>query len=137
MTSFSAVPGLAVPGRAQPGDAGESSSPSGSYLYYGFGWGVLYYLDYVDLATSETLRAVPGNYYSMLAVSSRAGLTDPPPDGRWQSGSEMELGRITFSRPAVTVLHAARAHNSRLQARLARGEKIADLEALIARGEKV
>jgi hypothetical protein len=132
MTSFSSVPGQAIPGRTLPGEPAQSGAPAG-YLYLGYGWGVLYYLDYVDLVTSETLRAVTGNSYSMQAVSSRAGLTDPPPDGRWQGEVEM----MTSFRPGTRELAAARAHNARLHVRLARGERIADLEALIAQGEEI
>ena len=53
----------------------------GFFLYQG--QFPVYYLDYIDSTTNRTLSAVPGNAYAMYAVSSRAGLTVPPPDGRW------------------------------------------------------
>ncbi len=52
-----------------------------TYPYYGHL--TLYYLDYLDLVTQQTLVAAPGQSYAMTPVNSRAGLTVPPPDGRW------------------------------------------------------
>jgi hypothetical protein len=46
-----------------------------------------YYLDYIDLATQQTLAAAPGGSYAMMAVNSRPGLTIPPPDGEWAIGT--------------------------------------------------
>jgi hypothetical protein len=43
----------------------------------------VYYLDYLDGTTRDTLYAVPGNYYLMLVATTRAGLTVPPDDGNW------------------------------------------------------
>jgi hypothetical protein len=54
-----------------------------TYPYYGHL--TLYYLDYLDLVTQQTLVAAPGGSYAMTPVNSRAGLTVPPPDGRWVS----------------------------------------------------
>lgn len=41
------------------------------------------YLDYLDMATGQTLAPVPGNSYLMTPVNSRAGLTVPPPQRPW------------------------------------------------------
>lgn len=61
----------------------SSTGPIGPFTYPYLGNMTLDYLDYVDLLTSQTLVAVPGGSYIMLAVNSRAGLTVPPPDNLW------------------------------------------------------
>ena len=136
--AFSAVLGVAVPGTAQPGNAGTGTQPPGTgWLYIG-PW-ALTYLDYVDLITSRTLTVTPGVSYSMRVANSRAGLTIPPPDNRWQaSGDEdlflfrpLELAEV----PSYAAqLHAARSHNSARHARLARGEKTARLPIPVKAG---
>jgi hypothetical protein len=67
-----------------------------TYPYYGHL--TLYYLDYLDLVTQQTLVASPGQSYAMTPVNSRAGLTVPPPDGRWVSAGFGPL----FLRPRFT-----------------------------------
>jgi hypothetical protein len=67
----------------------------------------LYYLDYLDLVTWHTLFVVPGGFYTMLAVSSRAGLTVPPPDGRWDTGAGAQF-RVVFRPLSAAELRAAR-----------------------------
>lgn len=93
---FSATPGAAVPGMAQPGRAQQFPYPL--YLYAG-PWPLLY-LDYLDTLTGHTLAVVPGGYYSMTAVNSRAGLTVPPSDGRWDIGAGAQFRVIFRARPA-------------------------------------
>ena len=124
---FSWVPGMAVPGMAQPASDGTGTPPpppSPSWQYIG-PW-PLSYLDYIDLVTSRTLSVTPGGQYAMRAVNSRAGLTIPPPDNRWQGDGDedlflfrpLELAEV----PSYAVqLHAARAHNAARHARIARG----------------
>jgi hypothetical protein len=79
------------------------------------------YPDYVDSRISEILSVVPGQAYTMYPVSNRAGLTEPPPDGRWQGGSG-GLGDEVIRVHYVDALAAVRAHNAALHARIARGE---------------
>lgn len=93
---FSSVPGMAVPGMIQPALAEHPSA--GTWLYGG--QGVLDYLDYIDNSTGHTLVATPGGYYTMMAVNSRAGLTVPPPDGRWDIRT-VESDKVTKPSPAV------------------------------------
>ena len=134
--SFSAVPRRAVPGHFT---IGGFSGPSGSSYYQYIGHPVLSYLDYVDTVISQLLTAHPGNIYAMLPVNNRAGLTDPPPDGRWgiPSGAEFEFEVIfpwhiePSPPPEVLALDAlddtqdmlarARLRNANLQAVAARG----------------
>ena len=75
----SSVPGMAVPGLAVPGRDGTGTGAQFQYL----GHVQAYYLDYLDTLTGKTLSAVPGGFYSMVPVNSRAGLTIPPPDHSW------------------------------------------------------
>ena len=77
---FSSVPAVAVPGRFT---IGGFTGPAGPSYYLYAGHLVLYYLDYLNPALDQTLVAHPGQIYTMLPVNSRAGLTIPPPDGRW------------------------------------------------------
>ncbi len=73
------------------------------------------YPDYVDAATFRMLSCSPGNSYGMYVVSFRAGLTDPPPDGRWKG--ETGLGdEVIFVRSYDKALAIARALNAELQA---------------------
>jgi hypothetical protein len=78
--AFTSVPGQLVPGMGQPALI-ANEPPATTYPYYGHV--VLYYLDYLDVVTEETLVARPGGSYLMTPVNSRHGLTVPPPDGRW------------------------------------------------------
>jgi len=73
----SSVPGMSVPGMAVPGLDGTSG---GAGLFQYLGHVQAYYL---DVLTQKTLSAVPGGFYSMVPVDSRAGLTVPPPDHSW------------------------------------------------------
>jgi hypothetical protein len=73
------------------------------------------YPDYVDNSTLEMLSCVPGQSYGMYVVSFRAGLTDPPPDGRWLGESPLP-DEIIFVRTYREALAVARAHNAVLQA---------------------
>ena len=79
----SSVPGMMVPGMAQPGNDGQSTQ--GAYQY--IGQLACFYLDYLDVATGRTLAPVPGNYYTMVVASGRAGLTVPPPGRPWNPGN--------------------------------------------------
>lgn len=85
---FTSVPGQSVPGMGQPALIAVEP-PATTYKYYGHM--VLYYLDYLDVTTQVVLVAVPGNSYLMQAVNSRAGLTVPPPDGRWNPSTVRDL----------------------------------------------
>lgn len=100
LSSQSAVPGAAVPGMAVPGLDGKGG---GTALYPYYGQVPLDYLDYVDASSGHTLVATPGGSYLMLVVNSRAGLTVPPPDGRWTLGGMMMGARA----PLAAVLSAA------------------------------
>lgn len=128
LTSIDAVPGIGVPGIFPPGGLGIPGAQVQSYLYAGHL--VLYYLDYIDSQTEKTLQASPGNSYAMFPVSSRAGLGEPPPDGRWGTPSAPSYDEILTGRAAAAsaMMAAARAHNASLQARMARGEKISPHE---------
>ena len=112
---FSAVPGAAVPGMAQPGRDQQFSYPL--YLYAG-PW-PLTYLDYLDTVTGHTLTVAPGGFYSMAAVNSRAGLTVPPPDSRWDTGPGA-MFRVVRTRPAS----AAEARAARERALIAHGHYV-------------
>ena len=134
LRGFSSVPGQQVPGQFDPAFLTALPLPGPVYHNY-YGHYVLYYLDYADQITGKTLVAVPGGSYSMTAANSRAGLTVPPPDNRWDTPGLNYFLRRTNE--AAVTLARGRAHNADLQARLARGEKIADLEARLARGESL
>jgi hypothetical protein len=83
--SFSSVPGRAVPGNVQPGQPGLSAFGP---LYQYTGQLACTYLDYLDLATGDTLSPVPGNFYAMAEASGRnASLTVPPPGRPWNPGN--------------------------------------------------
>ena len=83
------------------------------YGAYPYQWDVtLYYLDYLDLETGNTLTAVPGNSYDMLIVN-RVGLSIPPADGRWDPPGEM--GRYALLLARMQLL-AGRAQNAALHA---------------------
>ena len=66
-------------------DGTGTSTPGGPYQY--IGQLACFYLDYLDTATGHTLAPVPGGYYTMIAVNSRAGLTVPPPGRPWNPGN--------------------------------------------------
>ena len=89
---YTSVPGMAVPGMACPGMVGTGTTPL--FIYLGHVPGC--YLDYLDTTTSRTLVAVPGMWYSMLAVNSRHGLTVPPPDNCWLTGTNKFAPRIVL-----------------------------------------
>jgi hypothetical protein len=72
------------------------------------------YPDYVDANTQEILSCLPQHSYRMYIVGFRAGLTDPPSDGRWQ-GVPGIGDEIIFIR-RHDILAIARAHNATLQA---------------------
>jgi hypothetical protein len=126
MTNTS-VPGYAEPGFLRPGYIGASSNvtyatsalagigtiTASSILssYHYVGHLTVYYLDYIDQLTGKTLACTPGNFYTMLPVSNRAGLGEPPPDGRWGTPSAPAY-EISFD----DVTAKARAHNASLQA---------------------
>jgi hypothetical protein len=110
---YSSVPGMAVPGMACPGMCGTGSYPL--YIYLGQVPGL--YWDYVDTTTQEILSAFPGLWYTMYAVSNRAGLTVPPPDARWRSSAAGFTPQVVFF-PHIA-LAQARAVNVALQAHLA------------------
>lgn len=112
----SSIPGMSVPGMAVPALDGSPGSASGPFEYIG-PW-PLYYLDYVDVITRETLSVVPGGSYTMIPVNSRAGLTVPPPDHRWLPAGEsfgLHVVRLHYG----VVLAAGRAHTAGLHARFA------------------
>jgi len=110
----SAVPGMSVPGMAVPAlDGGPSTSGGFEYI----GPYPLFYLDYLDAFTQETLSVVPGGSYSMMAVNSRAGLTVPPPDHRWLGAGGMFMLRAPVDYRLL--LAAGRAHTAALHARFA------------------
>lgn len=78
------------------------------------------YCDYTDIVTGRTLTAVPGGTYSMVAASTRAGLTVPPP------GHSPQAGRFSLrpEEPPESYAEAmarARAHTARRHALLAAG----------------
>jgi hypothetical protein len=88
-----AVPGLAVPGLdGLPGGAGPFQ-----YL----GHVPAYYLDYLDVLTGKTLSVVPGGFYSMIPVNSRAGLTVPPPDHSWNPPDMFSYRIVLRPRPLM------------------------------------
>lgn len=107
----SSVPGMAVPGMAVPGLDGTSG------IYQFTGPYPLFYLDYLDAITQETLSVVPGGSYTMLAVNSRAGLTVPPPDNRWLGGGG-GFG-AHFAVHYHVAMAAARVHTAALHASFA------------------
>ena len=90
----SSVPGMAVPGLAVPGLDGTSGGPPGPFLYLGHV--PAFYLDYLDSLTQETLSVIPGGSYLMTPVNSRAGLTVPPPDDCWLTGTNKFAPRIVL-----------------------------------------
>lgn len=126
---FSSVPGLSVPGQLVPGFLGENPLPA-DYQYLGHY--VLYYLDYTDVNTLTTLAVTPGNAYAMQVAATRAGLSDPPPDGRWNTPSAPSYDEIEMrvypdpisAEEASEMLLRARKHSSERNMRLARGEKM-------------
>lgn len=137
---MSTYPGsYAVPGSMQPGSIwpGDALGAGGEEFTIFTGNVPLTYLQYLDLQTGHTLVVQPGHEYAVTPASGYPyPLAVPPGDGRWQGGGGDEMMMATF-RPAAEVLAAGRAHNARLHARLARGEKIADLVARIERGEEI
>jgi hypothetical protein len=106
---------MSVPGMAVPGLDGGPSATSGPYEYIG-PW-PLYYLDYVDVITRETLQVMPGGFYTMIPVNSRAGLTVPPPDHRWLPAAESF--QLRFAVHYHVTMAAGRAHTAALHARFA------------------
>lgn len=86
--AFTSVPGQLVPGMGQPALIANEPVIT-SFRYYGHM--ILYYLDYLDVATGHTLVALPGGSYLMTPVNSRQGLGLPPPDGRWNPGTVRDL----------------------------------------------
>ena len=120
-----AIPGMAVPGVAIPGSTGTGISVV-TYLYLGHVPAT--YLDYLDVITGLTLTVAPGGSYAMIPVNSRAGLTVPPPDNCWLTGSNHFAPRIMHLAAAedgAVQLARARAHSARLHAQWARGERAA------------
>jgi hypothetical protein len=85
------------------------------YGYLFTGHYSLYYLDYIDLNTLETLFAVPGLSYSMTPVN-HGGLSVPPADGRWLGGSPGPGDEVIRTRTYAEMLAAGRAHNAAMQA---------------------
>ena len=112
------MPGIFFPGQSQPGENGVI--PSGFTTYLFLGHYSLYYLDYTDGETFWTLYAVPGNWYAINLANGRAGLSVPPPDGRWQGGSPGLGDEVIFVRRYAEDLFAARAQNASLHAANAR-----------------
>jgi hypothetical protein len=95
------------------------------FLYLFTGHYAVYYLDYIDINTDQVLSCIPGNSYNMEVASGReTGLSIPPADGRWFGypglGDEVVFIRVV---PHAQMLAEARALNSDMQARLARGIK--------------
>jgi len=82
LPSFNAVPGFMSPGMLFPG---EPVNLGVRYAYAGNT--PLWYLDYLDADTRATLYATPGGNYRILIANTRAGLTIPPDDGRWLTGT--------------------------------------------------
>jgi hypothetical protein len=126
---FSSVPAQSVPGQLVPGFLNQQAQPA-DYQYIGSY--LLYYLDYIDVNTLTTLTASPGNAYAMQVAASRAGLGDPPPDGRWGTPSAPSYDSIEMrvypdpisAEEASEMLLRARKHSSERNMRLARGEKM-------------
>lgn len=133
---YSSVPGMAAPGLAQPGKDGTGTTQPWLYI----GHLPVAYRDYLDATTGRTLSVYPGNWYSMVAVNSRAGLSVPPPDNCWLTAANRFAPRIALlpapapevlPPPEVLALDAlyeptdwltrARIRNANLQAVLARG----------------
>jgi hypothetical protein len=96
----SSVPGLGVPGMAVPGLDGTGAGAQYQYL----GHVQAYYLDYLDVLTQKTLSAVPGGFYSMVPVNSRAGLTVPPPDHSWNPPATFSYRIVLHPRLVVAEL---------------------------------
>lgn len=127
LNNIDAVPGIASPGFFSPGNLGHPGQDTESFQYIGHL--ILQYLDYVDTLTARTLQANPGGSYGMLPSSSRAGLSDPPPDGRWgtPSAPSYDIAIDTgneVARVMSVMLADARALNAALQAEMAQGGKI-------------
>ena len=97
------------------GPLGFSGAVSAQNLFVFIGHYAVSYPDYVDVNTVRMLSCVPHGTYNMYVVSFRAGLTDPPPDGRWQ-GVPGIGDEIVFVRHYDDALAVARAHNATLQA---------------------
>jgi hypothetical protein len=74
----------------------------------------VYYLDYLDVLTQETLAVVPGGSYTMTPVNSRAGLTVPPPDNCWLTATNRFAPRLILHH--AVMLAAARTHAATVQA---------------------
>ena len=74
---FTATPGAMLPGAIWPGN------PFPFVPFRFTGHYPVYYLDYLDGTTRETLYAQPGGSYFILVANTRLGLTVPPDDGRW------------------------------------------------------
>ena len=126
---FSSVPGQTVPGMIDAARVGGATTTAGTAILTGagtltaaavlaqyqfYGKVPLGYFDYVDTSTSEMLLVVPGGSYSMAVVTNRAGMTVPPPDGRWTLGGGMMLRR-----PRVKTMAEVRADVEK--AKVARG----------------
>mgnify|MGYP001566350748 CR=1 FL=1 len=73
------------------------------------------YPDYADANTLEMLSCLPQHSYQMYVVGFRAGLQDPPTDGRWQ-GVPGIGDEVVFVRRYEDALAIARSHNATLQA---------------------
>lgn len=73
----------------------------GSEGFAFFGHFSVSYPDYIDNTIGHTLTAVPGGFYMMSSVSSRAGMVIPPPDGRWQ-GEQSFGAEVIMQHRAVT-----------------------------------
>jgi hypothetical protein len=65
--------------------------PAPPVFWQFYGHVPVYYLDYLDWTTQETLYCVPGGSYAMVIANSRAGLTIPPSDGRWIPGGSYDI----------------------------------------------
>lgn len=100
---------MLVPGMGNPGRDGVAGYPAQVYL----GHYQVYFLDFVDLTSSRTLLAIPGEWYVVYAGSARPGVLTLSGD-RWSPSSFVSL--YALHGPS---LHEGRLHNARLQARLA------------------
>jgi len=81
---FWATPGVMYPGQIWAGN------PYSYVPYYFTGHYPVYYLDYLDGITGDTLYAQPGGTYVILVANTRQGLVIPPADGRWLGETPQE-----------------------------------------------
>jgi hypothetical protein len=97
------------------GSLAFSANASAQNLFIFIGHYAVSYPDYADVNTRKMLACIPQQSYNMYVVSFRAGLTDPPLDGRWKGVPGLG-DEVIFVRSYDDALAVARTLNANLQA---------------------